>query len=317
MTHSRLDLHSDLWCLSSADDLMIFVKDFLCTSKSHVVEGKCNFSPTTHRFFHMDQKPFPSPLPKTAPLKSILSLACAAACAPSAAEAAIIVGSINQTVGFGPGQESSVVLDLPGSLDLTLQRFASANRQYAIQAVFPNANPIYGTSAFIARQAGSRSQFPGAQGGWPGGEVAFRTGANTVVNWDNGAITNRNAFAANIVHSGTRYVSTSFQPWQIFGPGGFSETKYLLFRFQPTPNTPRYGWVEMTEATISFQNSSAMSVTFGRWAYDDSGAVIGAGVIPEPSSATLLMGGALLAGAAGLRRWRKQQQEKKTAEPTD
>ena len=45
-------------------------------------------------------------------------------------------------------------------------------------------------------------------------------------------------------------------------------------------------------------------LTIHDWAYDDTGAVLPAGVVPEPASTGMGLG-ALALGAAGLRRWRK------------
>ena len=63
----------------------------------------------------------------------------------------------------------------------------------------------------------------------------------------------------------------------------------------------------MSAATVTGGNPSNMSVTLTDWAYDDTGAKIIAGAIPEPGSATLAMGGALVLGAAGVRQWRKRK----------
>ena len=72
-------------------------------------------------------------------------------------------------------------------------------------------------------------------------------------------------------------------------------------------NQLQYGWVGMSAATVTPGNPLNMSVTLTDWAYDDSGAKITAGAIPEPSSAALAMSGALVLGAAGLRQWRKRK----------
>jgi hypothetical protein len=63
----------------------------------------------------------------------------------------------------------------------------------------------------------------------------------------------------------------------------------------------------MSEATITPGTPANMSVTLTGWAYEDSGTMINAGTIPEPGSAALAMGGALVLGAAGLRQWRKRK----------
>lgn len=131
-----------------------------------------------------------------------------------------------------------------------------------------------------------------------------------------------------------------YSNWKGIGPGGFTDTygKYLLFKFvnsdlaSPTVN---YGWIHLVSVSRTVGDKTAMSAVIDAWAYRDDGAPIGAGqtaaapsAIPEidPSAATgalaaaagalsLLeqrrrrgageaMGGALVSGAAGLRRWR-------------
>ena len=93
----------------------------------------------------------------------------------------------------------------------------------------------------------------------------------------------------------------------ISGPGAFTN-KYLLFTFKNSlsGNQLQSGWVGMSAATVTAGTPANMSVTLSGWAYDNTGATIAAGAIPEPASATLAMGGALVLGAAGLRRWRKR-----------
>ncbi len=149
------------------------------------------------------------------------------------------------------------------------------------------------------------------------------------------------------------YVNT----WKGVGPGGFtSQTdpygKYLLFKFVnsdlATP-TVNYGWIHLVSVSRTVGDKTGMSAVIDAWAYRDDGAPIGAGqteaapsAIPEidPSAATgalaaaagalsLLeqrrrrgageaMGGALVSGAAGLRRWRGERAKAaaaRTAEP--
>lgn len=77
---------------------------------------------------------------------------------------------------------------------------------------------------------------------------------------------------------------------------------YIGVRFaDPTnPEQLNYGWIDF-EA-----NSDVTTGTIYGWAYDNTGAGIGAGQVPEPSSLALCALGALTAaGAAVLRRWNK------------
>jgi hypothetical protein len=78
--------------------------------------------------------------------------------------------------------------------------------------------------------------------------------------------------------------------------------KYALFSF----NDPGcgsgtcYGWLELG---LNFQPTGPNVDLLG-WAFDDSGAPLGAGVAPEPSTFVLTGLAALALGAKGLRRWR-------------
>ncbi|MGA0174464.1 MAG: hypothetical protein ACO3NL_12580 [Phycisphaerales bacterium] len=90
------------------------------------------------------------------------------------------------------------------------------------------------------------------------------------------------------------------------GNPAFSGTsKYVMFRFT-NAGTTNYGWIELKAATTGFSGTSQYSVTLGDWAYDNSGAVLGAGVT---GSAVPGLGGlaALAAmGAAGVRTRRQR-----------
>jgi hypothetical protein len=91
------------------------------------------------------------------------------------------------------------------------------------------------------------------------------------------------------------------------GNPAFSGTsKYVMFKFT-NAGTTNYGWIELKAATTGFSGGqSQYSVTLGDWAYDNTGAVLGAGVT---ASAVPGLGGlaALAAmGAAGVRTRRQR-----------
>ena len=89
-------------------------------------------------------------------------------------------------------------------------------------------------------------------------------------------------------------------------PNSF-DNMYMLFKFKDNslPGSPvRYAWLNYSVANA---NGVPPTVTIFRYAYDDSGAFIAAGVVPEPASLSLLALGALTLGAKGLRSWRRNR----------
>ena len=236
---------------------------------------------------------------RAASIRSILSLAGGIAAVPlvdSAAEAEIIVSTSINNVRVGSGGFSSLTLDLPGTAQMVMQQ-KTGDSSGTVKATI--------TNGLIGRQANNRSQVQR-----PGSNVAFRTNANVAVTWNaNGANRTGASTSANII----RATNNTF-----LGPGAFSN-KFLLFTFTNSlaANQTNYGWVEMTNG--NFQNNALNNyVTFGRWAYQNDGRQIGAGQtvaapVPEPTTAGMAMAGALVAGAAGLRRYRKQQAAAKAA----
>jgi len=237
-------------------------------------------------------------------LRSILALAGGAAGIPLAAapaDAAIVVDETTlygQTVGFLPGQLASLSVTLPGGQELSFGRQQGGTIGYSstrrVFAKMPGAGGGFG----FGQQSNGRSV------GAPGFQVAFRTGAKTSVNWSSNAKLRTGTLqTANIILSDFQSKGGSY----LRGPGPFSD-KFLLFKFD-NAGTPNFGWVEMLSAArAETPGVDRLSVTFGRLAYDTSGATLGVAVVPEPASAALAMGGALVAGAAGLRRWRKRCQ---------
>jgi len=224
---------------------------------------------------------------KHSSLKSLLTLAAGASALPFTADAAIHYTDLGipQTVGFGAGELSSLDIDLPGTAILA---FARANSSSS-NRILANQNAGY---VRIGRQSKSRSM-----SGLNGLNVAFRTNAG--VRWNSATGRTDRATFGNIIRSSTTVIC---------GPGAFSN-KYLLFTFIDSSNGNQleFGWVGMSAATITPGVSANMSVTLTGWAYQDDGNPIASGAIPEPASAGLAMGGALVLGAAGLRQWRKRK----------
>lgn len=76
---------------------------------------------------------------------------------------------------------------------------------------------------------------------------------------------------------------------------------FIGFSFNPG-GTTLYGWAEFTFDALATRGQ----ITVGSWAYDDSGAGIAVGAIPESETAALALG-TLALGAAGLRRMRRNK----------
>jgi hypothetical protein len=230
-------------------------------------------------------------------VRSILALAGGAAAVPlveAPADAAIISSSSLSGTVISWNQTPSVTVNsLPGSGGFKISTRATANGG-------PSNSGFVGV--FIAWEGDGNGKF---QRGGSGIYPAYLAPKDFPVNA--GAFTRPAAFAnVNLGNLSSGGFSNS-------GNAAFSgSSKYLLFQFTNL-STTNFGWIELTNATTGVTGAlkSAYSVTLGQWAYDDSGAPILAGQevapVPEPATATLAMGGALVAGAAGLRRWRKQR----------
>lgn len=104
------------------------------------------------------------------------------------------------------------------------------------------------------------------------------------------------SFEASMLMGGF-YSFSSFTDGSYFTSSfGFQRngTSYLGIAFEAAPGVMNYGWVE-----INWDGLNALEVV--RWAYEDDGSAIEAGVVPAPGAVGLL---ALAAGAAGVRRKR-------------
>lgn len=94
----------------------------------------------------------------------------------------------------------------------------------------------------------------------------------------------------------------------VYNYGNFTTTgtSYLGFDFVNAAGVTDYGWMQVTFNAANYAaNQSALTVV--RYAYDNTGAPIATGAVPEPNEMAL---GCLAAGATGLAVWRRRRTEK-------
>jgi hypothetical protein len=133
--------------------------------------------------------------------------------------------------------------------------------------------------------------FPGATWSYrtvhhfPAGTLLLYVGARTSTNYINLGLGKSRLFVAS-------------------RSSGSSPNGYFLFRFLDNGN-PLYGWAQLS---VSFgHGTSPDAYRLVDYAYDTTGAKIGAGElpsVPEPAETIPLALSALVLGAAGVRRWR-------------
>lgn len=126
-----------------------------------------------------------------------------------------------------------------------------------------------------------------------GASIAFI--ANSAVNFTAG-----NAISAGLWANVQKSLFWDYAGSGFNKGGNFWNTPgYLGVRFDPLGGTDwKYGWVHIDSVTASFKS---YSYHIDGYAYEDSGAPISAGAVPEPSSLALLA-----VGAAGVRLLRKR-----------
>ncbi len=114
------------------------------------------------------------------------------------------------------------------------------------------------------------------------------------------------AFVGGSISSGFVFgnVSNILKNGNIGNAIGFSsgEAGYIGFQFVNEHSVTCYGWAEV----VLTEGGMSGTMTITQWAFEDNGAGIAVGAVPEPSTTAAGLG-ALALGAAGLRRWRKQK----------
>lgn len=93
--------------------------------------------------------------------------------------------------------------------------------------------------------------------------------------------------------------SSSLGSYLTMTPEFTGTTAFMGVEFLNASSNPLFGWIRITGGS-----TAGIPATIVDWAYENSGAGIQTGVVPEPSSLAL---GCLAAGAAGLAAWRKRK----------
>jgi hypothetical protein len=203
--------------------------------------------------------------PKTSALlfpMRLFFLLCGIACAINTASAAVIYSGL-QNIVITTGNFDGVYVDLQNTNNAT-NHGVSPVTGWDLN-MFMGGVGEYNQANLQPVRANSGDSFSLIQ------NLAFGT-----------MINGSSTFASGIGGSDTDHIG--------FGAGKFEPGMpgYLGFRLTG-PGGPMYGWVRMT---LTFDDPGAM---IHDWAFDDSGASILAGMVPEPSRALLM-----LLGTAGM-----------------
>jgi hypothetical protein len=207
---------------------------------------------------------------------SLLALAAGAAAIPASVQADIIFTDLSgspQTVG-ATASPLFVLDNLPGAARLGFIAKAKSTAVTSVRWVTAGQQ-----AGYVRLKTNASFAIPNAAG----------------VRWDQ--------VAGNSAASGT----VGKANYSGHTPGSFDH-KYVIFKFQDTsqPGNPlRYGWVDVSLSNPA--NNSGPDVTIFGYAYDNTGAFIVTGAVPEPAPVALAALGALVLGAKGLRQWRQKR----------
>ncbi len=238
---------------------------------------------------------------------SALSAGAVALCAPSPAVAGSIVDfkSIDTNLPTTVGFFSSSAFESKG-MGVHSARFLFHT---------------FATSSFSSYRRGVN--FAGA--GAKGAALRFATFSGHLaivpagVTWNSSSFSHGNRGAGRVASLRSRTffsVSTTFVTRTRVGLTGSFRDQYALFEFN-NGGVEDYGWVQLSLSWSGLELGvdkvhpdeappETPYLTISDYAYDSSGAFIPAGDtgVPEPASVELAGLGALMLGAAGVRRWR-------------
>jgi len=209
-------------------------------------------------------------------LLSLFALAGAALAMPQSSNADIIVTDLSTPVSvLGELTSSFLVDNLPGTARLAFQGRVQMNPAMMMTTHSVRASQRAGYVRFKTDAA------------------SFVVAASAGLTWNQiPGVSSVNGYAAVANQNG-------------HAPDSFDH-KYMAFKFKDSTvaGSPlRYGWIDYSVANAT---AGVPVVTIFRYAFDDTGATIPTGVVPEPAPTALLALGALVLGAKGVRAWRRR-----------
>ena len=229
-------------------------------------------------------------------LASLLALAAGAMAMPQSGHADIIYTDLNSNpvqVGFLGGGVSYQFNNLPGSVLFGFER-----AQRTVQTTSPTTTNLIYRTVVAADRIDPNGFFAKLQSG-PGG---FAVPLDFNAPWNQG-LPLTYTVAMGVAHT--------------YGhsPNSGYDHKYLAFTFRDSTasGANRYGWIEVGVSIVNvnpFGVTGGPNVTIYGYAYDNTGAQPAMGqqnAVPEPTSAALIVIGALAMGAPGLRKWRQSR----------
>ena len=210
-------------------------------------------------------------------LLSLLALATGAVAMPQSSNADVVFTDLGTNfVTIGPGGVASFLIDnLPGTAKLGFEAHARATAGGSSRAVSGGQK-----AGYVRMKTGSNSFVVPTPAGPTWNQIAGRSSVNGLV--------------------GRAYANVRI-------PSSFIHL-YLPFKFGNGPasgNPVYYGWIDASLSNP--QAGSGPDVTIFSYAFDNSGAPLAMGAIPEPAPVGLLALGALTFGAKGLRAWRRNR----------
>jgi hypothetical protein len=225
----------------------------------------------------------------SAKLVSLLALAGGVVAMPQIGSADIIYTNTSAVV-VGYGGIELFDFSLPGTAVFRFQRSQTSSSALSNTLSLPIRYVIAGDLA------------TGAPVGIRGNSVGFAVPLPLGATWSQGNVGDN---TWNFVTVGTAYYNGRT-------PSSGYDHQYLAWAFEDSSQAGsplRYGWVEVSLSigNVTLNPASGPNVTIWGYAYDNSGLKPAMGQVPEPTSLSLLVLGALALGARGVRSWRRER----------